>query len=373
MQTFSTKLRIAFVALALFILPQTAYAEEAGGEEFIVPLARLNVLIDAQIRDPYIFAGLAGFYNEIDVFVINGSELTRVGTEPVLPKAGEMLAITGRHRVLLIPELGSTVAFLDGEVSLPDAKSKVAKAHIVHKSELPPELRGLKYAYLLEPFRLLCLAIEALLLGINGVFGWGLSIVVLSIVLKLITLPANIWLTRVQERVAGVQARLEPVLAEIKANYKGEEAHHKFIAAHKQQGVTPFYTLKPLLLVLLPLPILISVFNVLGEVDQMAGHGFLWISDLALPDSVLDFDFFLPFFGDSLNLLPILMTLLTLVGARLHNSKAASASALRKQRRNLYLMAAFFFVLFYPFPAAMVLYWTLANLWHIVLTRVLLP
>jgi membrane protein insertase Oxa1/YidC/SpoIIIJ len=45
----------------------------------------------------------------------------------------------------------------------------------------------------------------------------------------------------------------------------------------------------------------------------------------------------------------------------LYKDRVAPASETKKQKRNLYFMAVAFFVLFYPFPASMVLYWATAN------------
>jgi len=69
-------------------------------------------------------------------------------------------------------------------------------------------------------------------------------------------------------------------------------------------------------------------------------------------------------------LLPLLMTLVTIVSALLFQDRHAPAEELKRQKRNLYLMALAFFVLFYPFPAAMVLYWTLSNALQIVQQQV---
>ena len=166
-----------------------------------------------------------------------------------------------------------------------------------------------------------------------------------------------------------IQARLAPELEAIKANFSGEEAHNKFMAAHKTHGVTPFYNLKPFLLTLAPVPFLIAIFNVLGESDKIAGHSFMWISDLAYPDAVFDFGVHIPLLGNSINLLPILMTLLTVFAALLYQNKIVSAKELRRQKLNLYFMAFGFLLLFYPFPSAMVLYWTFANIWQLIQQR----
>ena len=56
------------------------------------------------------------------------------------------------------------------------------------------------------------------------------------------------------------------------------------------------------------------------------------------------------------------MTIITIYSTIIFQNKHAPVAEVKKQKRNLYFMAFAFFVLFYPFPAAMVLYWTLANI-----------
>ena len=56
------------------------------------------------------------------------------------------------------------------------------------------------------------------------------------------------------------------------------------------------------------------------------------------------------------------MTGLSVVASSLHNPLALNAELRKKQVRNMLLLAVAFFVLFYTFPAGMVLYWTTNNL-----------
>jgi YidC/Oxa1 family membrane protein insertase len=168
--------------------------------------------------------------------------------------------------------------------------------------------------------------------------------------------------TNFQRKVSQVQSSLAPKLADIKANYDGEEAHNRLMAAHKELGVSPFYTLKPMLGSFIQIPILIATFNALGEMPQFVGQSFLWIKDLAYPDAIMQFSFAVPMFGDSLNLLPFLMTIITIYSTRVFQNKHAPEAEVKRQKRNLYFMAFAFFILFYPFPAVMVLYWALANI-----------
>jgi membrane protein insertase Oxa1/YidC/SpoIIIJ len=100
----------------------------------------------------------------------------------------------------------------------------------------------------------------------------------------------------------------------------------------------------------------------LSENPALDNAGFLWITNLARPDSLYTFSFSLPYFGNSFNLLPFCMTFFTLLSSWIFFDTSLSKELAKKQRRNLYLMAAFFFVLFYNFPAGMVLYWTVNNI-----------
>jgi YidC/Oxa1 family membrane protein insertase len=100
----------------------------------------------------------------------------------------------------------------------------------------------------------------------------------------------------------------------------------------------------------------------LAENIHLLNAGFLWISDLSRTDHLFRLPFTLPFFGNDLNLLPFLMTGLSLVASSLHNPLALNAELRKKQVRNMIVLAVAFFVLFYTFPAGMVLYWTTNNL-----------
>jgi membrane protein insertase Oxa1/YidC/SpoIIIJ len=80
-----------------------------------------------------------------------------------------------------------------------------------------------------------------------------------------------------------------------------------------------------------------------------------------MPDHWMNLPFLIPFFGESFNLLPLLMMLVTALGAFFFQDQHLKGSLLKQQKRKLYLMAFAFFMLFYTFPAGMVLYWTISN------------
>jgi YidC/Oxa1 family membrane protein insertase len=130
---------------------------------------------------------------------------------------------------------------------------------------------------------------------------------------------------------------------------------------HRRHGVHPLHGLRSLLGLAVQVPVFLAAYHVLEGSTALAGASFLWITDLAQPDRVARLPIALPLLGDSLHGLPFLMTAITLLASRLHDDGALPPALLRAERRNLYWMAAAFFLLFYRFPAGMVLYWTTSN------------
>ena len=181
--------------------------------------------------------------------------------------------------------------------------------------------------------------------------------------LKTLLLPIEMMSVRFRRQVGQVQELLGPQLAGIKANYDGEEAHNRLMMAYKDAGVSPFFSLKPALGPLIQLPIQVAIFSALSEMPQLSTHSFLWIESLAYPDILFrHISFGIPMLGDTVSLLPFIMTIVALYSAIIYKNRFSTELEVKSQKRKLYLMAVAVFILFYPFPSAMVLYWTLANI-----------
>ena len=99
----------------------------------------------------------------------------------------------------------------------------------------------------------------------------------------------------------------------------------------------------------------------LAENIWLAGESFLWIPDLSLPDAWFELPFSMPFLGNALNLLPFVMVGLSIPASLLRTDAGVDAGLKKKHRRNLAAMSVLFFLLFYTFPAGMLLYWITNN------------
>ena len=105
-----------------------------------------------------------------------------------------------------------------------------------------------------------------------------------------------------------------------KAGFKGEERHERVLAAYRDQDVHPLFAMKSLFGYLIQIPRVYCSLRHAGR-EHRAGGGTDGCGSticrartlfLALPFSI-------PFFGGDFNLLPLLMTLLSVVAAIRHD------------------------------------------------------
>ena len=229
-----------------------------------------------------------------------------------------------------------------------------------------PELTELLFAALWEPLRWLCFGLYFLLGFITAsVADVGLAIILLSLAVKILLFPLTRIADRWQQEVNRIQSRIQPKIAAIKQQFRGEEAHNRTLQVYRDEGVHTLFTLKSLAGFAIQVPMFIAAFDMLADNFALSGARLAWIDDLAAPDRLAALPVTMPFFGGHLNLLPVLMTLITVLSALTERDDSLTPALLRRQQRQLYLMAGGFFLLFYTFPAGMVLYWTANNLWHL--------
>lgn len=351
-------------------LPGAARLELAGGPELA----------------PTPLPGFGNFYNDARAVVVGADDqetLTDDEGTPVRGRriaAGEWAGVRGRFQAFLVK--ADVPVLVDAVESEPDRplvviapESGAAPVTLTFYSGpvdpgiFPPgapELANMLYAAIWEPLRWLSFGLRFLFERWHALVGqWGLAILLLSLSVKLLMAPLIWFAERWQAEVNRVQSLLQPELAAIKREFRGEEAHNRTLAVYRRHGVSPFHTFRSLGGFLIQIPVFIAAFDMLGEHQALAGAGFLWIRDLALPEQLLGLPFGVPFLGSRLNLLPVLMTFLTVAAARLQEDRSLIPELQRRQRLRLYVMAAAFFLLLYTFPAGMVLYWTANNFWHL--------
>jgi len=198
-----------------------------------------------------------------------------------------------------------------------------------------------------EPVILLMLAGIRFWHGLVG--SYGLSIILLTLTVKLITWP----LVSISNRTGKRMQALAPKLKEVQAKYKDqpEKVSAETWSLYRDYGVNPLGGCLP---ALVQAPIFISLYFMLQNLTELRGQSFLWIHDLTQTDTVAS----IPFAGThfTLNLLPILVTALSMIMMRMTPQIGDPAQAKIAQ----YMPLMFLFI-FYNFAAALSLYYVINN------------
>jgi YidC/Oxa1 family membrane protein insertase len=264
------------------------------------------------------------------------------------------------------PNLPRLVSVIPQDVSRVTLELYAGPVEIGLLRAVDPMLTNMLFAALWDWLRALCFGLLWVLSIMHGFVGnIGLAVILLSVCVKILMSPLTLVAERWQDSVNQTVATLQPQIDAIKKEYKGEEAHNRILEVYKEHDVHPMYPVRSLAGFLIQIPVFIAAFDMLGENFLLHHASFLWIGDLAKPDRWLALPWALPFFGGHLNLLPFLMTGITILTSWIQTDPSLTPELLHRQRLRLYLMAVAFFILFYTFPAGMVLYWTTNNVLHL--------
>jgi membrane protein insertase Oxa1/YidC/SpoIIIJ len=106
---------------------------------------------------------------------------------------------------------------------------------------------------------------------------------------------------------------------------------------------------------LIQIPFFIAAYSYLSQLDDLKNVSFLFISDLGAPDGLISTA------ALKINVLPIIMTVINVIAGTVYLRGFPL-----KDKAQLYGMAAVFLVLLYNSPAALVLYWTLNNVFSLI-------
>jgi YidC/Oxa1 family membrane protein insertase len=196
----------------------------------------------------------------------------------------------------------------------------------------------------------------------SGVLGsYGLGIIVLTILVKLILWPLTAKATRSQKKMQALQ---EPMAA-LREKHKGspQKLNQEMMKFYKEHKVNPFAGCWP---IMIQIPIFLGMFWMLRSAAELYGQEFLWAQDLSEQDQITEI------FGFSANLLPILMVVTQWFQMRLTPMQLGPqmSEAQRINAKMMRFMPFMFLIFLYFFSSALVLYWTVQNLMTILQTLI---
>ena len=168
---------------------------------------------------------------------------------------------------------------------------------------------------------------------------WGWSIVALVLLLKV----AFYWLNAKAYASMAKMKAINPKIMEMRERLKDkpQQMQQEMMRIYREEKVNPMGGCLP---IMVQIPVFIALYWVLLSSVEMRGAPWIgWVHDLAAPD---------PFF-----ILPVLMTLSTLLQTALNPAPPDPMQA-----KMMWIMPLMFSVMFFFFPAGLVLYWLTNNL-----------
>jgi len=177
---------------------------------------------------------------------------------------------------------------------------------------------------------------------------WGWSIVVMTVIIKLLFWPLTAKAAASQKRMQKIQAPLKELREQFKDN--PQKMQKETMKLFRENKVNPAAGCLP---IFIQMPIFIGLFWMLRTASELRYAPFLWINDLSRPDTVAEI------YGLPINILPVIMGVTMFFQMRM--TPAMTGGDAMQQKIFKLLPFVFLFIL-YNFSSGLVLYWTVQNL-----------
>ncbi|MDD7014119.1 MAG: membrane protein insertase YidC [Spirochaetales bacterium] len=196
---------------------------------------------------------------------------------------------------------------------------------------------------------------------------YGVAIIILTLILKLILFPLN-----KKTAMGSVKMQeLQPKMAELQEKYKNDQQKLglEMQKLYKQIGYNPMSGCLPMIIQMI---ILWSVYSVFNNTFEFRNEGFIagWIDDLTVGDKIFTWERKIPlisgFTSNCLRLLPFIYTGSQLLSGIITQYGGSAAGQSNGQMKfMMYGLPIIFFFMFYNVPSGLLLYWTTSNILQI--------
>ncbi len=184
---------------------------------------------------------------------------------------------------------------------------------------------------------------------------YGLSIILLTIVIKILFWP----LTYKSYKSMKEMKKLQPMMAKIREKYKNnkEEMNRQLMGLYKTYKINPMGGCLPMLV---QIPVFFALYRILSNSIELRHAPFiLWINDLSAPDRLFSFPFEIPFMSPPYGI-PVLTLMM---GASMFiQQKLTPTAGDPAQAKVMMFLPLVFTFLFINFPSGLVLYWLVNNI-----------
>ncbi len=204
---------------------------------------------------------------------------------------------------------------------------------------------------------------------LTNYFSYGLSIILMTIIVKVAIAPLTYksYESQVKMRV------LKPELEVINEKYKDDpmKKQQETMNLYTRSGANPMSGCLP---ALLQMPIFFALFVFFPAAFSLRGKSFLWADDLSSYDSILDFGFYIPLYGDHISLFPILASIAIFFYTKMTTGQQmmpASQTGGVNMKVIMYMMPIMMLFFFNNYASGLSLYYFISNILTIVLMIVI--
>jgi YidC/Oxa1 family membrane protein insertase len=204
---------------------------------------------------------------------------------------------------------------------------------------------------------------------LTSYFSYGLSIILMTIIVKVAIAPLTYksYESQVKMRV------LKPELEVINEKYKDDpmKKQQETMNLYTRSGANPMSGCLP---ALLQMPIFFALFVFFPAAFSLRGKSFLWADDLSSYDSILDFGFYIPLYGDHISLFPILASIAIFFYTKMTTGQQmmpASQTGGVNMKVIMYMMPVMMLFFFNNYASGLSLYYFISNILTIVLMLVI--
>ncbi|MDE6067377.1 MAG: membrane protein insertase YidC, partial [Treponemataceae bacterium] len=191
---------------------------------------------------------------------------------------------------------------------------------------------------------------------------WGVSIIILTLILRLALFPlsikASVGTTKMQE--------LQPKMQAIQAKYKDnpQKMQAETAKLYQEVGYNPMSGCLPMILQMM---CLFAMYNLFNNYFEFRGASFIkgWIDDLSAGDSIYVLNFNLPLLrSNHIRILPVIYLVSQLLYGKITQvgGTATAAQNSTQMKFMTYGLPILFFFILYNTPSGLILFWTMSNI-----------
>ncbi|MBB5350911.1 YidC/Oxa1 family membrane protein insertase [Haloferula luteola] len=190
---------------------------------------------------------------------------------------------------------------------------------------------------------------------VSDKWSWGFAVILVTLLVRSAMWPLYARSNRSMKRMS----KLKPEMDRLKEKYPDDPAkqQQEMMQLYRKFGINPVGGCLPMFA---QIPIFFGFFRMLQHAVEMRGHGFLWVHDLSMPDTIATLG------GIPINILPLVMGATSFVQMQMMPNTGGD----KTQQAVMKFMPLMFLFFCYNYASALALYWTTSNLFSILQTWV---